>query len=120
VIPGLKNAFDGTSIRVPTICVSLSDITAVLKRRLVTIEQINEEFVKAAKDPLFKNVLSVSQKPLVSSDFIGNPYSTIVDLEYTNVVGGNLVKVLAWYDNEWGYSSRLVQMALEIGKIANK
>ncbi len=120
VIPSLKNLFDGISLRVPTVCVSLSDITAVLKRKKVTAKQINDEFKKAVKNPLFKKVLAVTNKPLVSSDFIGNPYSTIVDLEYTNVVGGNLVKVLAWYDNEWAYSLRLVEMAQEIGKLASK
>jgi len=117
VVPSLKKLFDGISIRVPTICVSISDVTAVLKRKKVTIEQINNEFKKATKDPLFKKVLAVTNKPLVSTDFTGNPYSTIVDLSYTNVVGGNLVKVLAWYDNEWAYSLRLVEMAEELGKL---
>jgi len=117
VVPGLKNLFDGIAIRVPTVCASVSDITAVLKRKKVTAKQINDEFKKAVKNPLFKNVLAVSSKPLVSSDFIGNPSSSIVDLEYTKVVGGNLVKILAWYDNEWAYSLRLTEMAEEIGKL---
>ncbi|MFA6215393.1 MAG: type I glyceraldehyde-3-phosphate dehydrogenase [Patescibacteria group bacterium] len=117
VVPTLKNLFDGISIRVPTICGSISDITAVLKRKKVTAKQLNDEFKKAVKNPLFKNVLAVSNRPLVSSDIIGNPYSAIIDLEYTRVIGGNLVKVLAWYDNEWAYSLRLVEMAEEIGRI---
>ena len=116
VVKSLDNKFDGIAMRVPTINVSISDITAVLKRKKVTVKQINDEFKKATKNPLFKNVLSVSSKPLVSSDFIGDPHSAIVDLEFTRVVGGNLVKILAWYDNEWGYSCRLVEMAIELGK----
>ena len=115
-IPTLKNLFDGISVRVPTICVSLSDITAVLKKE-VTIQQVNEALKQASKSPLFKNVLAVSEVPLVSVDFTGNAYSSIIDLEYTNVIGGNFVKVLAWYDNEWGYSCRLVEMAESVGKL---
>ena len=115
-IPTLKNLFDGISVRVPTICVSLSDITAVLKKE-VTIQQVNEALKQASKSPLFKNVLAVSEVPLVSVDFTGNAYSSIIDLEYTNVIGGNFVKVLAWYDNEWGYSCRLVEMAEAVGKL---
>jgi len=115
VVPNLKNLFDGVAIRVPTICGSISDITAVLKRKKVTVKQINDEFKQAAKNPLYKSVLGVTNKPLVSSDFIGSCYSAIVDLEFTRVVGGNLVKVFAWYDNEWAYSLRLVEMARQIG-----
>lgn len=118
-VPNLRNLFDGISIRVPTVCASISDITAVLKRKKVTVKQVNDEFKKAAKNPLFKNILAVSGKPLVSSDFIGTSYSAIVDLEFTRVVGGNLVKILAWYDNEWAYSLRLVEMAQEVGKMTN-
>ncbi len=117
VVPNLKNLFDGIAIRVPTICVSASDITAVLKSKKVTAIQINDEFKKALKNPMFKNILAVSDKSLVSSDFIANPNSSIVDLEYTSVVGGNMVKILAWYDNEWGYSCRLVEMAEVLGKL---
>jgi len=120
VIPGLKNLFDGISLRVPTICVSLSDITAVLKRKQVTVEQINGAFKTAAKDPLFKGILGVSNKPLVSSDYIGNPYSAVIDLDYTRVIGGNLIKVLAWYDNEWAYSLRLVALAEAVGKLIKR
>lgn len=116
VVPSLKNLFDGIAVRVPTLNGSLSDITAVLKRKKVTVKQVNDEFKKAAKNPLYKNALGVTIKPLVSSDFIGDPHSSIVDLEFTRVVGGNLVKILAWYDNEWGYSTRLVEMAAEVGK----
>ncbi|MFA6594006.1 MAG: type I glyceraldehyde-3-phosphate dehydrogenase [Candidatus Buchananbacteria bacterium] len=115
VIPDLKNKFDGISIRVPVICGSLSDITAVLKKN-VTVEEINDAFRKMASHPLYKNILAVAEDDdeLVSSDVIGTTQSAIVDLKYTRVVDGNLVKILAWYDNEWGYSNRLVEMALAI------
>ncbi len=110
VIPSVKGHFDGLAIRVPTITVSLSDIVMVLKKD-VTKEEINEEFVRASKTDRFKNVLAVTDEPLVSSDFIGNTNSCIVDLGLTYVVGGNLVKIIAWYDNEYGYAHRLVEMA---------
>jgi glyceraldehyde 3-phosphate dehydrogenase len=110
VIPSLKNKFDGIAVRVPTVCGSLSDITVVLKKS-ATEKEINNEFIKMAKHPLYKGVLGVSAEPLVSSDYIGHSCSAVVDLEFTRVVGGNLVKVLAWYDNEYAYSKRLVEMA---------
>ena len=113
VIPELKNKFDGIAVRVPIVCGSLADITAVLKRE-VTTEQINRAFIKMSKHPMHKNILAVTGKDeeLVSTDIIGTTHSAIVDLNYTRVVSGNLVKVLAWYDNEWGYSCRLIEMAL--------
>lgn len=111
VIPDLNNLFDGISIRVPTICASLADITAVVKSKKVTAEQVNHEFEKAVKASLYKKVMAVTKEPLVSSDFIGSAYSSVIDLNFTKVVGDNLVKVLAWYDNEWGYSNRLVELA---------
>ena len=113
-LPGLKRLFDGISVRVPTIVVSLSDCTFLLKRK-TTKEEINQALKNAASDPRYASVLSVTEEPLVSSDFIGNPYSSIVDLTLTKVVGGDLVKVVAWYDNEWGYANRLVEMAALIG-----
>ena len=113
VIPSLVGKFDGLSVRVPTAVVSLSDITAVLKRD-TTKEEINEIFKRAANDPFYQGILTVTEEPLVSSDFKGNSHSTIVDLELTNVVGGNLVKVVAWYDNEWGYSNRLVEITADV------
>lgn len=113
VIPSLVGKFDGISVRVPTAVVSLSDITAVLKRN-TTKEEINEVFKHAAADPFYQGILTVTEEPLVSTDFKGNSHSTIVDLELTNVVGGNLVKVVAWYDNEWGYSNRLVEITADV------
>lgn len=115
VIPELKGLFDGLSIRVPTPVVSLSDFTFVLKKK-VTVEQINDAFKKAAKNARWKGILEVTEEELVSSDFVGNSASCIVDLPLTKVVDGDFVKVIAWYDNEWGYSHRLAEMALQVGK----
>jgi glyceraldehyde 3-phosphate dehydrogenase len=110
-IPKLKEKFDGLSVRVPIPTVSLSDMTFVLKRD-VTIDEVNDALVKASEQKRFSGILGVSFEPLVSSDYIGDARSAIVDAELTNVVGGNLVKVVAWYDNEWGYSHRLVEVVL--------
>lgn len=115
VIPELKGLFDGISIRVPTPCVSLSDFTFLLKKR-TTKEEVNETLRKASKNPIYKGILEVTDEELVSSDFIGNPASAIVDLPFTQVVDGDMVKVLAWYDNEWGYSHRLADLALLVAK----
>lgn len=115
VIPALKGKFDGISIRVPTSCVSLSDFTFLIKKK-TTVEQVNEVLKKAAKNPVYKGIMEVTNEPLVSSDFIGNQASSIVDLQFTQVLDGDMVKVLAWYDNEWGYSNRLAEMALQAAK----
>ncbi|HEX5456669.1 MAG TPA: type I glyceraldehyde-3-phosphate dehydrogenase [Candidatus Saccharimonadales bacterium] len=114
-LPQLQNKFDGLSVRVPTPVVSLSDVTAVLKKD-TTKDEINDVFKKAAKDPYYQGILAVSEEPLVSGDFIGNSHSGIVDLPLTNVVDGNLAKVVVWYDNEWGYSNRLVEIVADVGK----
>lgn len=118
-LPQLKDKFDGLSVRVPTPVVSLSDVTLLLKKD-TTIEQINDVFKKAVKEPYFQGVIDVSEEPLVSSDYIGNSHSGIVDLLLTNVVGGNMAKVVVWYDNEWGYSNRLVEMVADVGKILHE
>jgi glyceraldehyde 3-phosphate dehydrogenase len=115
-IPSLKGKFDGLAVRVPTITVSLIDITAVLKKK-VTPEQINNALRAASKKEL-KGILDVSDEPLVSSDYIGNTFSSTVDSAFTKVVGGDMVKILAWYDNEWGYANRLAEMAVMLGKKA--
>ncbi len=117
VIPELKGLFDGISIRVPSPCVSVSDFTFLLKRK-TTKEEINAELKKASKLARWKGVLEVTEEELVSTDFVGNPASCIVDLPFTQVVDGDMVKVLAWYDNEWGYSHRLAEIAILVGKIA--
>lgn len=114
-IPTLKGKFDGLSIRVPTPVVSLADITAVLKKD-TTIEELQEVFKNAAKEPFYEGILGVSEEPLVSIDYRGNSHSSIVDLPLINVVDKNLVKVVAWYDNEWGYSNRLIELAADFGK----
>ncbi len=113
VIPSLEGKFDGLSVRVPTPTVSLSDITAVLRRN-VSKEEINDLFQRAAKEPFYQGILDVTDEPLVSSDFKGSSFSCIIDLNLTNVVAGNLVKVVAWYDNEWGYSNRLVEIVSDV------
>jgi len=118
-LPQLKGKFDGLSIRVPTPVVSISDVTAVLKKD-VTVEQVNEVFKKAAAEPYYQGILAVSEEPLVSSDYIGNSHSGTVDLLLTKVVGGNLVKVMVWYDNEWGYSNRLVEVVADAGRLLQK
>jgi glyceraldehyde 3-phosphate dehydrogenase len=111
VIPELKGLFDGISVRVPTIVGSLSDITFVVEKK-TTVEEVNKILEEASKKDKYKGVLAVTREPLVSSDIIGNSNSAIVDLAFTRVVDGDLVKVMAWYDNEWGYANRLVEMAL--------
>ena len=111
-IPSLHGKFDGLAIRVPVPTVSLSDVTALLLKD-ATVEQVNNAFVAAAKSPRYKGILDVTNEELVSSDFIGNTHSAIVDLTLTNVIGNNMVKVVAWYDNEAGYANRLVEMAEE-------
>ena len=105
VIPELKGKLDGIAIRIPTANVSLVDLVALLKKN-ATAEEVNRAFKEASQGYL-QGILDVSEEPLVSVDFMSNPYSSIIDAEYTRIMEGNLVKVLAWYDNEWGYSCRL-------------
>ena len=114
-IPSLKDRFNGLSVRVPTPVVSLSDITAVLKTS-TTKEDLANLFKKAAKEPYYEGIIGVTEEELVSTDFIGDPHSCIVDLPLIDVVGGDMVKIVAWYDNEWGYSNRLVELAIDFGK----
>lgn len=108
VVDGLEGVFDGMAIRVPVPCGSISDFTVLVGKK-VTIDEVNAAFERAASQKKYKGILEVSRAPLVSSDIIGNPHSAVVDLGLTKVVGGDLVKVLAWYDNEWGYANRLVE-----------
>lgn len=114
-LPQLEGKFDGLSIRVPTPVVSISDVTVLLGKD-ATVEEINEAFKKAAKEPFYQGILGVSEEPLVSRDYIGNSHSGVVDLLLTKVVGGNLAKVMVWYDNEWGYSNRLVELVADVTK----
>jgi glyceraldehyde 3-phosphate dehydrogenase len=114
VLPELNGKLDGYSMRVPTPDVSVVDLVAVLKKD-VTAESVNAELKKAADGPM-KGILAYTNDPVVSSDMLHNPNSSIVDLELTKVLGGNLVKVVSWYDNEWGYSNRVVDLIEFLGK----
>ena len=114
-LPALQNKFAGLSVRVPTPVVSLSDFTFVTQKQ-TTIEEVNQAIKDAVAQKKYHHVLAWTEEELVSSDYIGNPHSSIADLKLTNVVGGNMVKVVAWYDNEWGYSNRLVEMVELVGK----
>lgn len=113
-VPELANLFSGLSIRVPVAVGSLSDFTFLLKRE-TTKEEVNQIFKTAAQNPIYDGILTVTQEPLVSSDIIGNSYSSIVDLSLTQVIG-NMVKVIAWYDNEYGYANRLVEEVIMMGR----
>lgn len=113
-VPELEGKFDGLSVRVPTPVVSLSDITFVSKRK-TSIEEVNRILSEAATTT-HKGIIAATTEELVSSDLIGDSHSAIVDLSLTNVVAGDLVKVVAWYDNEWGYSNRLIEMVGLVGK----
>jgi len=110
VIPEMKGKIDGVALRVPTCDVSSVNLVVALEKP-TTAAEVNEVFRKAAATPPLKGFLAVTDEPLVSTDFIGNPYSGIVDLLSTTVVDGTLVQVAAWYDNEWGYSVRVVDLA---------
>lgn len=114
-LPALQGIFGGLSVRVPTPVVSMSDFVIITKKN-VTAEEVNDAFRKAAKEPYYQGILEVTDEELVSSDFIGNSHSAIVDTKLTAVVGGNMLKVVAWYDNEWGYSNRLVEVVADLGK----
>ena len=109
ILPELEGKINGIAIRVPTPVGSLTDLTACV-RKDTSVEGVNKIFKDAAKGKL-KGILAVEDEPLVLSDFVGNPYSAIVDSQFTMVQDKNLVKVLAWYDNEWGYACRLAEMA---------
>lgn len=118
-LPALQGIFGGLSVRVPTPVVSLSDFVIITKKT-VSVEAVNEAFKKASKEPYYQGILDVTEEELVSSDFIGNSHSAIVDLKLTAVVAGNMLKVVAWYDNEWGYSNRLVEVVADAGKLLQK
>ncbi|HVZ12138.1 MAG TPA: type I glyceraldehyde-3-phosphate dehydrogenase [Patescibacteria group bacterium] len=113
-IPALQGIFNGLAIRVPVPTGSLSDFTFLTKKP-TTVEEVNKALEDAAKLPQFEGILQVTHDPIVSSDIIGNFHSAIADLSLTQVVGGNMVKVIAWYDNEFGYSNRLVEETILLG-----
>lgn len=112
-IPALKGRFDGIAVRVPVITGSLSDMTFLVSRP-TSVEEVNGLLVTAAKSKAWQGILAVSDEPLVSSDIVGRSESAIVDLDLTRVIDGDLVKVVAWYDNEWGYAHRLVETVLHL------
>lgn len=114
VLPHLKGKIDGMAVRAPVPVGSFTDVTAVVKKA-TTIEEVNNAFKEAAEKKL-KGILAYEAVPLVSSDYIGNPYSVVFDANYTKVIAGTLVKVFGWYDNEWGYSSRLVDLVVKVGQ----
>jgi glyceraldehyde 3-phosphate dehydrogenase len=114
VIPEMEGIFDGLAIRVPVKTGSLADFTFLLKKS-TTKEEIIEVFKREAQKPEFEGMLGITEDPIVSSDVIGNPHSAIVDLSLTQVVGGNMVKIIAWYDNEFGYVNRLVEEVIMVG-----
>jgi len=117
-IPSLKGLFDGVSLRVPTTTGSITDF-AMLLAKDVTVEDVNNAFKEAVENPLYKGIVATTEEPLVSSDIIGRSESAIVDLSLTQVVAGNLVKVFAWYDNEWGYANRLIEQVIRVGRTLN-
>jgi glyceraldehyde 3-phosphate dehydrogenase len=114
-IPELKGLFDGMSLRVPTTTGSITDFTMLLGQD-VTVEDVNNAFIEATKNPIYKGIIAVTDEPLVSTDIVGRSESAIIDLGLTQVVAGNLVKIFAWYDNEWGYANRLVEQVIRAGR----
>jgi glyceraldehyde 3-phosphate dehydrogenase len=113
-IPELVGLFDGRALRVPVLTGSITDFTFLLKKE-VSVEEVNNAFKKATENYLYKGILAVTDEPLVSSDIIGRTESAIVDLSLTQLVAGNMLKVFAWYDNEWGYTNRLVEQVIRVG-----
>jgi glyceraldehyde 3-phosphate dehydrogenase (phosphorylating) len=112
VIPQLKGLFDGTAIRVPILTGSITDFTFLTEKK-TTVEEVNSAFEQAANDEVLGKYLWVTKKPIVSSDVIGCEASALVDLALTQVIDGDLVKVFAWYDNEWGFTNRLIEQLLD-------
>ncbi|MBT3222189.1 MAG: type I glyceraldehyde-3-phosphate dehydrogenase, partial [Proteobacteria bacterium] len=113
VIPEMEGRLNGMAIRVPTPNVSIVDLVFEPNRE-TSVEEINNAFKEAAKGSL-KGILDAINEPLVSSDLVGNNHSSVIDLPLTQVIGGNLVKVLCWYDNEWGFSMRMLDLACIVG-----
>ena len=114
VIPHLKGLFDGRAIRVPTLVGSITDFTLLLKNK-TTVEEVNQAFKDAAASDRWKGIVAVTEEQLVSSDIVGRSESSVVDLSLTQLIDGDFLKVFAWYDNEWGYSNRLVEQVINVG-----
>lgn len=117
-IKELEGLFDGVALRVPVITGSISDFTFVTSRP-TTVEEVNNAFRQASGEPLWEGIVAVTEEPLVSTDIIGRSESAIVDLSFTRVVDGDLVKVMCWYDNEWGYATRLIEQTINVGSQLN-
>lgn len=115
-VPELKGKFDGLSIRVPVPVGSISDITMLFEKN-TTVGEINEVLENECKSPRWRGIMTCTSDPIVSSDIIANPHSSIIDLSLTQVVDSNMAKVVAWYDNEWGYSNRLIEQAVLLGEM---
>jgi len=115
-LPSLKGKFDGISLRVPVICGSIMDFTFIASRP-TSVEEVNSIFKKAAAEKQWQGILAITEEPLVSSDILKNPHGSIVDLSLTKVIDNDLVKVLAWYDNEWGYAAMLLKHVLAVSKL---
>lgn len=116
VLPEFNGKFDGMSLRVPVATGSVADVTFIAKRK-TTVEEINGMFRKAAKNPAYKNMLKVAEMPIVSSDIVGDQHLAVIDMHSTKVVNGNLVKVLSWYDNEYGYAFSLLEHVKRVGRL---
>lgn len=119
VIPDLEGKFDGMAVRVPTATGSLTDFTFLLKRD-TNEDEVIQAFKDAAQQPYYQGILECVDDPIVSSDIVGNSHSAIVDTSLTKVTGGNMVKIIAWYDNEWGYSNRLAELAADTGRLIHE
>lgn len=110
-VSGLTREFDGVALRVPVISGSIADVI-VLTNRDTTVDEINQFFLEESRADRYRDILKVTDEPLVSSDIVGDPHAAVIDLEMTRVVGGNMVKIMGWYDNEWGYTSQMVRHAV--------
>src|SRR5690606_23806876 len=115
VLPALEERFDGVAVRAPVPAGSIADIVFVT-RRPTTVEEVNAIFRTEAGGEQYREVLAVSEEPIVSSDIVGDTHASIIDLEMTQVVDGNLVKVMSWYDNEWGFTSQMVREGQKIAR----
>ena len=111
----MDGKFDGIALRVPIITGSIADFTFVAKRK-TSVEEINNIFKKASQEPRWKGIVKVTEDQIVSSDIIGESYAAVIDLTYTKVIDGDLVKVLSWYDNEWGYVTTLVSHVIKVAE----
>ena len=115
VLPEFEGRFDGAAIRAPVPCGSIADLTFVMERA-TSVEEINGIFSEESESERYRGILGVTRDPLVSSDILRDPRATVVDLEMTKVIDGDLLKVMSWYDNEWGYAAQMVREAVQLSK----